>query len=325
MKHNFHATLRILILPLVLVGCLFLAIYFSGYFNSQPSVGYIGEDGTSWVDESALQSAITALEHPFLTARPKEGISAAATRLTNEGAVVLILALDTPLTTEDQSSLLSLTESGITLLFAGQAPGKDFLDQCNDLAWYVGSDAALAGELLGAQAAALVRSGEAADQNANHLTEYVWASSGDTPQYQDFLHYTLDELEHYGTYTVPAGTAQDSTMDLAHAAEQLGAITEAFPELLLGSDAAALRTLLDTREQLGWQAVPVLGFAANAAEGQALIDEGVRVISCYDQTAVTSALGLLAKNALRHQPVFQDTELVPSEHIFWQPHLILEP
>lgn len=329
MKHVTVLILRALVVLVVLAGCGALGLYFGGFFDPEPGVGFIRPAaGSPYVDEAALRAAAQAQQTPFAVGDAEDGIAQAALQLVQSGARVLVLSPKGTLPQEDQVALQQLAQSGVTLLFAGHDPGEAFLAGCGDLAWYVGSDPALAGELLGGQAAMLYRAGTAPDLNEDHLLQYAWLADRSAPEQTALLHYTLEECEHYGVYTAQTDSRQGTAEDLAQTALEGWSAADPRPEILLCSSAAAARAALEARSQLGWgegPAIPVASFAADLQEAGALYQEGVAALCYYDLENVTAALAQLAANALAQQAITQGTSLVPGGHTFLLPYRVYEP
>ena len=308
-----------------LLLCVLLVLKLTGFFDPKPGVGFIRPaEGSGYVDDNALIAAAQEHDVPFLERDLENGLSESAVQLAEEGARVLIISLEDPILQPDREPLRELTRQGVTLLFVGRDPGETFLESCEDLAWYVGSDAALAGELLGEQAAMLRRENSAPDLNEDHLLQYVWLSASDSANESELLQFTLEGCEHYGVYTAESSSLRDLEGDLAEKAVEAWKALDPRPEILLTGSVTAARAALEARRTLGWENIPVAALAFTKEEAHALADEGVSALCYYDLDSVTRAVRLLAANALEQQAITEGTDLVPGGHVFLLPYLPYE-
>ena len=346
-RTTVHWTLRILLCLAVLIGCGVLALYLAGAFAPEPGIGLVHSDPqrTAVKDDSIRQTA-QQMDVPLLTAPDGLEPTAACRQLVQAGARVLVIDLDRVSTVAEQTFFQQLTQQGITLLFAGRFPGQELLSGCNDLGWYVGCDPSQAGEVLGTAAAHLRRSGIAPDLNQDDLLQFAWIADLSTAAKPMLLDGILRQCEHYGIYTIQAGLVDGSAATLgetilnrfstlapepaapqteaAEPAQTHAASSDAQPELLICSSAAAVQAALDARQQLGWDDIPVIGFAPHAQLADQKLQQGAAALCYYDRDGVSDALALLARNALLHQPVNQDSDLVPTGHTFLFPFLLCE-
>ena len=326
MKHKSHLILPIVLAVAVLAGCVLLAMNFAGAFAPEPAVGFLRPSaGSAYVDEAALKTIVEEHGLPFYAADADGSYSAPAQQLAEQGARALVISLDVPLPQADRPVLQQLAvEQGITLLFAGRYPGDSFLEECRNLAWYVGSEPAHAGELMGKDAAMLYRDGTAPDLNADNLLQFAWLSGEEANSKAELKRYTLEGCEHYGVYPAAVSSVQEKSDVLAETALTQWQALEVRPEILLCSNAFAARTALDVRGQLGWNDIPVTAVAANQQEAQALAKEGVAALCYYDLTGVTMALSQMADNTLDQLAINEGTGLVPSGNSFLLPYLPYE-
>lgn len=334
MKRFLLWVLRLLLVAAVIYGCYELTLYLSGQFDPPVMVGYLdAAEGAVWVKAEALEEAITAEEIEFsgCTTSP-ESLPDAAQEMCDTGARALVISLDKPLGKQTAQALLELArERGVTLLFAGEAPGEAALGE-EDLAWYLGSDPALAGEVLGQQAAMLFREGAAPDLNEDHLLQYAWLGDEADGHRNTLRRFLLDECEHYGVYSVlldhletPAEELQEQA--LAHWAELAPR-----PEILLCSGPEAARAAQSAAQALGWRQsgegqtpIPILCAAPDEPTARALVENGTAAGCCYyDLDGVTEALALLAVNAAQREFVARGTELVPNGNEFLLPYRAVE-
>lgn len=342
MKSNHtHWIARCLLCAVTLVFCLLLALTLSGVFDPEPGIGFISTDAVHLaVDDTILEAKALELDVPFLRDTESGALGERSRTLTEQGSQVLVIDLNRPLTSTEQDDLRTLTAQGITLLFAGYDPGQSFLQSCNDLAWYVGCDSAQAGEILGAELAQLYREGVLADLNHDNLLQYVWMADSVTAAKDSLLHYTLEECEHYGVYSVRTGwvdgsadTLTEKLTDLLSTAAPLSPETadgetsapapttdsrNAPSEVVLCSSADAIYSALEARTAAGRPDLPVIGFAANAQQAQELAQAGAVALSVYDREGVSQCLAQLAQAALARQAL-TDTGFIPTGHVFLQP------
>ena len=322
MKHKSHLIFPIVLAVVAAICCLLLAMKFAGSFDPEPAVGFLRPaKGSVYVDEAALKTIVETHGLPFRTADADGSFAAPARQLVTDGARALVISLDKDLSPDDRTALQQLAvEQGITLLFAGFYPGDAFLAECRNLAWYVGSEPALAGELMGKAAAMLYRDGIAPDLNADNLLQYAWVSGKPDVNEPELRFFTLEGCEHYGVYPAVAADVRFEDETIAQQWQTL----EVRPEVLLCSDADAARAALKLRSELGWQDIPVATVAANQQEAEALAEEGVAALCYYDLTGVTMALSQMADNTLDQLAINEGTELVPSGNCFLLPYLSYE-
>lgn len=331
MKHLLIWLLRILLCAAVLVGCYQLTLYLSGQFDPPAMVGHLdASDGADWVDEQALGSAVCGQELLFEVrdVAPAD-LPEAARGLCEAGARALTISLSAPLPQKTADALLALAqEHGVSLIFVGEYPGDAVLggpDLAPDLAWYLGSDPALAGEMLGQQAAVLFREGDAPDWNEDHLLQYLWLADEQDAHRTTLRRYLLEACEHYGVYSVELSSLQGAADELQTEAQATWGELAGRPEILLCSGPEAARAARQSAEALGWrgagQPLPILCAAPDEETARALIEDGTAAGCCYyDRDGVTAALAKLAVNAAHREYVAQDTDLTPDGHAFLLPY-----
>lgn len=327
MKHLLIWLLRILLCAAVLVGCYQLTLYLSGQFDPPAMVGHLdASGGETWVDEQALGSAVRGQELLFEArdVAPAD-LPEAARGLCAAGARALTISLDDPLPQETADALLALAqENGASLIFVGEHPGDGVLSG-PDLAWYLGSDPALAGEMLGQQAAMLFREGDAPDWNEDHLLQYLWLADEQDAHRTTLRRYLLEACEHYGVYSAEMDSLQGAADELQTEAQAAWGELAGRPEILLCSGPEAALAARQAAEALGWrgagQQLPILCAAPDEETARALIEDGTAAGCCYyDRDGVTAALAKLAVNAARREYVAQDTDLTPDGHAFLLPY-----
>ncbi len=295
-----------------LAVCVLLYLYSIGYFSAQPAIGYIhSPNELPYIDLAVLKEHFAAQEIPFYQSDPDASYPDAARSLIEQGAEVLVVSQDTP---EIDPEMLQLAQSnGVTLLLVGRSPETAALNSY-DKAWYVGSNAALGGELLGRQLALGFRNGTIPDLNGDLLLQYVSYLSNDGPYYQELAQYAMIECEHYGVYSNLLEYAGEDGTPLEFTAEQLAGQQK--PELFVCTTEEDARMLHDLAAQLGWlegDAPARIGaIAQDKDRAQALMDEGiVMAVSYYDLETVSQLTAQFAVNALEHQFIGQDSELQP--------------
>lgn len=327
MKHLLIWLLRILLCAAVLFGCYRLTLMFSGQFDPPAMVGYLNASGeAAWVDEAALSSAVRGQELLFETRDPApDALPEAARGLCEAGARALTISLNEPLSKETAEALLTVAqENGVSLIFVGEHPGDAVLGG-PDLAWYLGSDPALAGEMLGRQAAMLFREGDAPDRNEDHLLQYLWLADEQDAHRATLRRYLLEACEHYGVYSAELGSLQGAAAGLQTEAQAAWGELAGRPEILLCSGPEAAVAARQAAEALGWRGagaqLPILCAAPDEETARTLIEDGTAAGCCYyDRDGVTAALAKLAVNAARQEYVAQDTGLTPDGHAFLLPY-----
>lgn len=361
MKHFLLWTLRILLIAAVVFGCYELTLYLSGQFDPPVMVGYLdAAEGAVWVDAARLEGAVTAQEIGFSRRQTApERLPETARELCDAGARALVIVLNEPLKSDTAEELLALArERGTTLLFAGEDPGESALGE-DDLAWYIGSDPALAGEVLGQRAAMLFREGDAPDLNEDHLLQYVWLADPEDAHANTLRRYILEECEHYGVYSTELDSLRAPAEELYKQALERWEALGTRPEIILCSGPRAAEAALQAADALGWRQIeepqageeepeeepaeeeadeeepeeeetaaaraafiPILCAAPDSPAAHALVEDGTLAGCCYyDLDGVTDALALLAVNAAQREYVARDTELVPNGHEFLLPYL----
>lgn len=334
MKHFFVWTLRILLVAAVFVGCYELTLYLSGQFDPPAMVGYLNASReTLWLDEELLRQAAADAGLRFEEREtPPQNLPAAARELCEAGAQALVISLDGPLDKAAADEMLALArEQGVSLIYTGEKPGEGALGE-EDLAWYLGSDPALAGEVLGQQAAMLFREGDAPDLNEDHLLQYLWLADEQDAHRGVLRRYILEECEHYGVYSNEIGSLEGPADLLCEQALAEWGELAAAPEILLCSGPQAAEAARQAAGRLGWHAaggqglIPILCAAPNEPTARALMKDGAISGCCYyDLEGVSRALAQLAVNAAQHEFVARDTGLEPNGSEFLLPYKAMLP
>lgn len=314
MKRFFSFLFKTLFVLAGAAACIYFYLYVIGYFDPQPTVGYIhSPQEAPYVDLNLLRQELAADEIKLLESSDGEAYADAARRLLEEGARVLVVSQDAAAVNAD---MMRLTENaGVTVLFVGESPERSML-LASDKSWYVGSEPAHGGELLGKQVALAFRDGIIADVNDDHILQYYLYQSAPSEYGNELARYTLEECEHYGVYTARAEYADEEGAALPFDAEHLAGQTP--PEFILCTTAQDARAAYETAMQLGWLEgdAPVrIGTAAlDEDEANCLMNDGlVLAVPYYDLQTVTRATAAFAKNALRFQFVGLNTGFSPDQ------------
>lgn len=307
-----------------LCACGYAALLLGGYFDEAPMAGYIRQDTAAGafpeqiaeqLGDDLVLNVVTVSGDPLEQARV----------LLDQG--VLALVLDMAQAPGDPAAFSELAaEYQIPLIWLGVYPGKEALEYEN--CWYVGSDPAQAGELLGQEAAMLFRDGTAADQNGDLLLQYVWAGNTGFSGSATLRKYILDECEHYGVYTAEVGSLNGSAQDLAEEAALELAEPAAQPEILLCSDPQALESMELARPSLAWwgeeSALPVLTTAGSQEEAAELIETGrALAVAWYDGAEASRLTAAMLQNAASLSFVGQGQDIQPDGQTFAIPYQLM--
>lgn len=294
--------------------CVVLYLFSVGYFDPQPAIGYLhSPKELPYVDLDALEDRFEENGVRFLLGDESAGYEPAARELIEQGAQVLIVSEDEDIL--DPALLRLARRHSVPLVVVGRSPQLQEMEDYDKL-WYVGSNPALGGELLGEEMAMGFRDGAIADANGDLLLQYSLYLSDIGPYHQALSYYALQECEHYGVYSNLLEYLDENDNPLPFTAEALAGQQK--PELLLCTTAGDARFLYDLAGQLGWlegdAPVRIAAVAENPELAQALVDDGVAVAaSYYDIDQITQVAGQLALNALNSQFAGQGLELQPDE------------
>lgn len=294
--------------------CVLLYLFSVGYFDPQPAIGYLhSPKELPYMDLDALEDRFAENGVRFLLGDESAGYEPAARELIEQGAQVLIVSEDEDIL--DPALLRLARRHSVPLVVVGRSPQLQEMEDYDKL-WYVGSNPALGGELLGEEMAMGFRDGTIADANGDLLLQYNLYLSDIGPYHQALSYYALQECEHYGVYSNLLEYLDENDAPLPFTAEALAGQQK--PELLLCTTAGDARFLYDLAEQLGWlegdAPVRIAAVAENPELAQALVNDGVAVAaSYYDIDQITQVAGQLALNALDKQFAGQGLELQPDE------------
>lgn len=312
MKRIFSFIFRALFVLAGAAACIYLYLYVTGYFTPAPAVGYIHSPSrAAYLDLDVLKNELAAGDVSLLESEEGEAPAAAAQRLLELGARVLIVGQDDP---QVGSALLdAAAQAGATLVFVGSDPGAAVLAS-SDKAWYLGSEAAHGGELLGKQVALAYRDGVIADENGDHLLQYALFQTESGGAHSQFARYALEECEHYGVYTALLEYADEEGAPLPFNAERLTGQQK--PEFILCTSPQDARTAYAVAQELGWlegdAPVRIGAVAQNRGDAQALVADGVALaVPYYDPQAAARAAAAMAQNAMAFRFIGQDTGLSP--------------
>lgn len=292
------------VLGIALCVCLYL--FAVNYNTASTVVGYIGPDnGASYLNISDLEQRLTLAGNTFEKNEKDESLSQAAARMIEAEARIIIAEQLKP---EDSAVLAKAAQaSSTTLLFVGSRPRQSVLTQ-SDKAWYLGSNEAHGGELLGTEIANNFKEGSIADTNNDHILQIMVVNESEITQY------ALEESEHLGVYTQVLDYNDELGNALPFTAEAFAEAQK--PEFILCSTDEDARAAYDLAHQIGWQDVRIGCAAPNKAAAQKLRDGGITdlPIPYYDVETVTAAAADFALNALDFQFISQNTELIPNDN-----------
>lgn len=239
-----------------------------------------------------------------------------------------------------------LAQTGLPVILTGAAPEEGLVGTGN--IWYVGSDPASGGELLGEALAADWNSGALSDLNGDYLMQYVLRGPEETSLSYPLLQAVLNECEHYGIFSNPVQEEPDQTLSDelsqieqaqqdARDGEAPAADAEDTPVVLsLGSTPEAIlfggpesgQAALEEAAQQGWTngEVPSLlaGFALNELQARQLAEAGAARVVYYDLPTVTDTAAALTINLLAERPPIEGLDELADGHCLYLPMLLLE-
>ena len=208
--------------------CVVLYLFSVGYFDPQPAIGYLhSPKELPYVDLDALEDRFEENGVRFLLGDESAGYEPAARELIEQGAQVLIVSEDEDIL--DPALLRLARRHSVPLVVVGRSPQLQEMEDYDKL-WYVGSNPALGGELLGEEMAMGFRDGAIADANGDLLLEYSLYLSDIGPYHQALSYYALQECEHYGVYSNLLEYLDENDDPLPFTAEALAGQQK--PELL---------------------------------------------------------------------------------------------
>lgn len=239
-----------------------------------------------------------------------------------------------------------LAQTGLPVILTGAAPDEGLVETGN--IWYVGSDPASGGELLGEALAADWNSGALPDLNGDYLMQYVLRGPEETSLSYPLLQAVLNECEHYGIFSNPVQEEPDQTLSDelsqieqsqqdARDGEAPAADAEDTPVVLsLGSTPEAIlfggaesgQAALEEASQQGWTdgETPSLlaGFALNELQARQLAEDGAARVVYYDLPTVTDTAAVLTANLLAERTPIEGLDELADGHCLYLPMLLLE-
>lgn len=326
MKRIISLFFKILLAAAGAAACICFYLYVIGYFEPAPTVGYIHSPSqAAYLDLDLLKGELEAQGTELLESEPAESQADAAQRMLEAGARVLLVGQDGP---QVSAALLEAAEqAGATVILTGSVPEASVLTS-SDKTWYLGSEPAHGGELLGKEVALAYRGEVIADENGDHLLQYALFQTSSSDYHRQLAHYTLEECEHYGVYTALLDYAGEDGEPLPFNAERLTGQQK--PEFILCTSAQDARAAYSVAEELGWlegeAPVRIGAVAQNRQEAEALVAEGIALaVPYYDPEAAARAAAAMAQNALAFRFLGQDVGLVPdAEKRFILPFQIIQ-
>lgn len=239
-----------------------------------------------------------------------------------------------------------LAQTGLPVILTGAAPEEGLVETGN--IWYVGSDPASGGELLGEALAADWNSGALPDLNGDYLMQYVLRGPEETSLSYPLLQAVLNECEHYGIFSNPVQEEPDQTLS-----DELSQIEQAqqdardgeapaadaedtpvvlslgsTPEAILFGGAESGQAALEEAAQQGWTdgETPSLlaGFALNELQARQLAEDGAARVVYYDLPTVTDTAAVLTANLLAERTPIEGLDELADGHCLYLPMLLLE-
>lgn len=239
-----------------------------------------------------------------------------------------------------------LAQTGLPVILTGAAPDEGLVETGN--IWYVGSDPASGGELLGEALAADWNSGALSDLNGDYLMQYVLRGPEETSLSYPLLQAVLNECEHYGIFSNPVQEEPDQTLS-----DELSQIEQAqqdardgeapaadaedtpvvlslgsTPEAILFGGAESGQASLEEAARQGWTdgETPSLlaGFALNEPQARQLAEAGAARVVYYDLPTVTDTAAVLTANLLAERPPIEGLDELADGHCLYLPMLLLE-
>ena len=239
-----------------------------------------------------------------------------------------------------------LAQTGLPVILTGAAPEEGLVETGN--IWYVGSDPASGGELLGEALAADWNSGALSDLNGDYLMQYVLRGPEETSLSYPLLQAVLNECEHYGIFSNPVQEEPDQTLS-----DELSQIEQAqqdardgeapaadaedtpvvlslgsTPEAILFGGAESGQAALEEAARQGWtdgETPPLLaGFALNELQARQLAEDGAARVVYYDLPTVTDTAAVLTANLLAERTPIEGLDELADGHCLYLPMMLLE-
>ena len=321
MKRSFKTTFTVLLAVIGILSCVLLYLHVIEVTRRKPIAGYLTPSGEEpFIRADLLEETLAEQEITLLRRESGESDQDAARRMIDAGARVLVVAESVQ---GAGSDIMELTEDdAVTLLFVGRGPSSETLSS-NDKSWYLGSDSAHGGELLGNQIAADFKSGAIPDLNGDQLLQVMVVGES------SMIDSALKECEHLGVYTDVLSYVDENGTPLPFTSEAFAGTAR--PEFILCDSGIEARAAHDLAAELGYLNgdTPVrIGCSAASEQGaRSLLADGITDLSVpyYDVDAVTRTAAIFIENAMDYKFISQGTDLMPnSDDRFIIPYQLME-
>ena len=326
--------------------CLVVWLTASGAFTPASAVVlFTDKNGAAYLDSDRLAQQLTDCTLYTLDAEGDATAQLEGLQRTQKREVrAAIVAADDRTLAANLAKQLAQTE--LPVILTGAAPDEGLVETGN--IWYVGSDPASGGELLGEALAADWNSGALPDLNGDYLMQYVLRGPEETSLSYPLLQAVLNECEHYGIFSNPVQEEPDQTLS-----DELSQIEQAqqdardgeapaadaedtpvvlslgsTPEAILFGGAESGQAALEEAAQQGWtngEAPSLLaGFALNELQARQLAEAGVARVVYYDLPTVTDTAAALTINLLAERPPIEGLDELADGHCLYLPMRLLE-
>lgn len=326
--------------------CLVVWLTASGAFTPASAVAlFTDKNGAAYLDSDRLAQQLTDCTLYTLDAEGDATAQLEELQRTQKREVrAAIVAADDRTLAANLAK--QLAQTGLPVILTGAAPEEGLVGTGN--IWYVGSDPASGGELLGEALAADWNSGALSDLNGDYLMQYVLRGPEETSLSYPLLQAVLNECEHYGIFSNPVQEEPDQTLS-----DELSQIEQAqqdardgeapaanaedtpvvlslgsTPETILFGGAESGQAALEEAAQQGWTngEVPSLlaGFALNELQARQLAEDGAARVVYYDLPTVTDTAAVLTANLLAERTPIEGLDELADGHYLYLPMLLLE-
>lgn len=326
--------------------CLVVWLTASGAFTPASAVVlFTDKNGAAYLDSDRLAQQLTDCTLYTLDAEGDATAQLEELQRTQKREVrAAIVAADDR--TLAASLAQQLAQTGLPVILTGAVPEEGLVETGN--IWYVGSDPASGGELLGEALAADWNSGALPDLNGDYLMQYVLRGPEETSLSYPLLQAVLNECEHYGIFSNPVQEEPDQTLS-----DELSQIEQAqqdardgeapaadaedtpvvlslgsTPETILFGGAESGQAALEEAAQQGWTdgETPSLlaGFALNELQARQLAEDGAARVVYYDLPTVTDTAAVLTANLLAERTPIEGLDELADGHCLYLPMLLLE-
>ena len=326
--------------------CLVVWLTASGAFTPASAVVlFTDKNGAAYLDSDRLAQQLTDCTLYTLDAEGDATAQLEELQRTQKREVrVAIVAADDRTLAANLAK--QLAQTGLPVILTGAAPEEGLVETGN--IWYVGSDPASGGELLGEALAADWNSGALSDLNGDYLMQYVLRGPEETSLSYPLLQAVLNECEHYGIFSNPVQEEPDQTLS-----DELSQIEQAqqdardgeapvadaedtpvvlslgsTPEAILFGGAESGQAALEEAARQGWTdgETPSLlaGFALNELQARQLAEDGAARVVYYDLPTVTDTAAVLTDNLLAERTPIEGLDELADGHCLYLPMLLLE-